>query len=158
MLLLFLGCAVHPPSYLKKPIERQRIFNVPKGKLWNIIIQGLLEEGEIITFTDMESGIIIIKYHITERESNKYIIGNAIGATGGTAIVNMGLLSLDENRTKIYVNAKISINIINQYGFSAGVINFISNGKLEEKYLNLVSAALPQEKKYEWLKEEKTKK
>jgi hypothetical protein len=142
---------------LKKPIERQRVFHAPKEKLWNIIIKGLLEEGEIINFTDMVSGIINIEYHITTNEANKYIIGDAFGATGGVAIVNMGLQSIDENKTEVYVNAKVSMNIVNQYGFSAGVRNYISNGKLEEKYLNLVSARLPEGKKYEWLNEEKTK-
>ena len=156
---MLFGCSATPPYLLKKPIERQRIFNISKEKLWDIIIRGLLEEGEIITFTDRKSGIIIIKYPITVNESTKYIIGNVFGATGGTAIINIGLQGSDENKTIVFVNAKITLNLVNQYGFSAGIKNYISNGKLEEKYLNLISARCPEKRKeYKWLEENKTKK
>ena len=151
LLAFFTACATVPR--MKEPIEKYRDFDRPFEEVWRSTIEGLTRAGEVISFSEKESGLIVVERELSGNILPRFIMGGPAlvvwhrGSVKGSIFIK----PLSENSTRVFVNVKIKglgTPLLGEYPIEYALA---SNGRMEKEYLDLIEGMLFASKKFEAL-------
>jgi len=149
VLAFLIGCATVPT--MEKPVEKSRDFNKPFKEVWSSTIEGLTRSGELISFTEKESGLIVIEKDLGGNEISS-LATNAPALTiwhRGKVKASIFIKPISETSTRVFANVNLSgigVTFLQQYS-QEFMLN--SNGTIERNYLNLVDSLISSGRQYE---------
>lgn len=152
LLLVFMASCATVPR-MEKPIEKYKDFNKPFEEVWRSTIEGLTRSGELISFTEKESGLIVVEKELPGNDVPKFILGGPAlvvwhrGSVRGSIFVK----PISENSTRVFVNVKIKGLGTPLFGTYPIEYALTSNGRMEKEYLELIEGIVLVSKRFKAL-------
>ncbi|RLA87352.1 MAG: hypothetical protein DRG40_00535 [Deltaproteobacteria bacterium] len=150
LLLLLASCATVPK--MEKPIKKYKDFDKPFEEVWRSTIEGLTRSGELISFTEKESGLIVVEKELSGDEVPKFTMGPALvvwhrASVRGSIFVK----PTSESSTRVFVNVKIKGLGTPLFGSYPMEFALTSNGRIEKEYLELIEGMVLASRKFKAL-------
>ncbi|RLA86206.1 MAG: hypothetical protein DRG31_00895, partial [Deltaproteobacteria bacterium] len=130
-----------------------RDFDRPFEEVWRSTIEGLTRAGEFISFSEKDSGLIVVEKELSGDDLPGFIMGGPAlvvwhrGSVKGSIFVK----PLSENSTRVFVNVKIKglgTPLLGKYPIEYALA---SNGRMEKTYLDLIEGMVLASRKFEAL-------
>jgi hypothetical protein len=136
------GCASYPPNDAPA-VDNSRTFSVPYDTAWQKMLEAVVQEGELLTALDKNSGLISLQRKVTTRDIELYAYDDT-GMFWNQAVANVTirLTPQDERATTITINTKIAAtgrDFFDVLFSRTREMTLHSRGYLEKHYLSKFS-------------------